>query len=234
MHAGITVMSLFRQDKWLSKMRGSYKVRLRTLLRRLQHDSIGDMNWIPFAVGRTNRPRKNTKFPPADRLPPAGVLQLSGSVGPCGPPAAGRFPRSERHWVDIGGRPTTRLREAADATGADGAAFGAAAATQLTRRRPPQQRWALRQSGTPATTATCAGVAIAAAAVAAVPAAGAAGRGVAPGTGGAAAAAGTRGYGRRPRLHRRCRWQTPTLRLAVSPLAALPAHHLTLQCRGRS
>ena len=75
-------MSLFRQDKWLSKMRGSYKVRLRTLLRRLQHDSIGDMNWIPIEVGRTNRPRKNTKFPPADRFAPRGSSAIVRFCGP--------------------------------------------------------------------------------------------------------------------------------------------------------
>ena len=100
-------------------MRGSdTKVRLETLLRRLQHGSIfGDMNWIPIKWEAPNAtpPTNGTKFPPADRF---GVLQSSGSVG--------LRLRMDRTEVDFGGRPTTRQREAAeDATGADGAASGA-------------------------------------------------------------------------------------------------------------
>ena len=63
-------------------MRGSdTKVRLETLLRRLQHGSIfGDMNWIPIKWEAPNAtpPTNGTKFPPADRF---GVLQSPGSVG---------------------------------------------------------------------------------------------------------------------------------------------------------
>ena len=59
---------------------------LGTLQRRLQHDSIiGNINWIPIEVGQTTRytaHERIQKFLQQTALPPAGVLQSSGSVGP--------------------------------------------------------------------------------------------------------------------------------------------------------
>ena len=102
-------------------------MRLGTLQRRLQHDSIiGDINWIPIEVGRGKRYTADERiqnFLQQTALPPAGFLQSSSSVGP--------LLRVNLHApsdtpVDVGGSPTTRPPEAAvDATGADGAASGA-------------------------------------------------------------------------------------------------------------
>ena len=68
------------------KMRGTDKVRLGTLRRRLQHDSIiGDINWIPIEVGRGKRYTADERiqnFLEQTALPPSGVLQSSSSVGP--------------------------------------------------------------------------------------------------------------------------------------------------------
>ena len=71
--------------------RGSDKVRLGTLQRRLKHSSdsiIGDINWIPIEVGQTKRYTAHERIHhilQQTALPPAGVLQLS-----CGPyPRAG-------------------------------------------------------------------------------------------------------------------------------------------------
>ena len=102
-------------------------MRLGTLQRRLQHDSIiGDINGIPIKVGQGKRYTADERlqnFLQQSALPPAGVLQSSSSVGP--------LLRVNLHApsdtpVDVGGSPTTRPPEAAvDATGADGAASGA-------------------------------------------------------------------------------------------------------------
>ena len=68
------------------KMRGTNKVRLGTLQRRLQHDSIiGDINWIPIEVGRGKRYTADERiqnFLQQTALPPARVLRSSSSVGP--------------------------------------------------------------------------------------------------------------------------------------------------------
>ena len=65
--------------KGFLKMLGSYKVRLGTLQRRLQHDStIGNINWIPIEVGQTKRYTAHERiqnFLQQTALPPAGVLQ---------------------------------------------------------------------------------------------------------------------------------------------------------------
>ena len=111
-------------------MRGSdTKVRLETLLRRLQHGSIiGDMNWIPIEVGRTKRytARKRNKISSSRPFWSSAIARF------CGATAADGFTRTE---VDFGGRPTTRQREAAvDATGADGAASGAPVAAPVGMR----------------------------------------------------------------------------------------------------
>ena len=101
------------------KMRGSDKVRLGTLQRCLQHDSIiGDINWIPIEVGRTKRytaHERIQKFLQQTALPPAGVLQSSGSVGPR---LRADFLASSDTPLDVGGRPTNRPRDAAAAAGA--------------------------------------------------------------------------------------------------------------------
>ena len=79
------------------KMRGSDKVRLWTLQRRLQHDAIiGDINWIPSEVGRTKRyiAHNRYRFPPGDSFAPGGSSTI---VLFCWPPALGGFPRFERH-----------------------------------------------------------------------------------------------------------------------------------------
>ena len=95
------------------KMRGSDKVRLGTLQRRLQHDSIiGDINWIPIEVGRTKRYTAHERIPKflqQTALPPAGVLQSSGSVGPR---LRADFLASSDTPLDVGGRPTNRPRDA--------------------------------------------------------------------------------------------------------------------------
>ena len=95
------------------KMRGSDKVRLGTLQRRLQHDSIiGDINWIPIEVGRTKRytaHERIQKFLQQTALPPAGVLQSSSSVGPR---LRADFLASSDTPLDVGGRPTNRPRDA--------------------------------------------------------------------------------------------------------------------------
>ena len=95
------------------KMRGSDKVRLGTLQRRLQHDSIiGDINWIPIEVGRTKRytaHERIQKFLQQTALPPAGVLQSSCSVGPR---LRADFLASSDTPLDVGGRPTNRPRDA--------------------------------------------------------------------------------------------------------------------------
>ena len=79
------------------KMRGTDKVRLGTLRRRLQHDSIiGDINWIPIEVGRGKRYTADERiqnFLEQTALPPSGVLQSSSSVRP----RLRRSPRAERH-----------------------------------------------------------------------------------------------------------------------------------------
>ena len=86
-------------------------------------------------------------------LPPAGVLQSSGSVGPR---LLVDFLDPSDTLVDVGGRPTTQPREAAvDATGADRAASDAAAVTQRICRRPQLLQQSLRQAGTPAATLKC-------------------------------------------------------------------------------
>ena len=58
-----------------------------------------------------HHPWKDTKFPPADSLPPAGVLQSSCSVGPL---LLVNFHAS----LDVGRRPTTRLQDPAAVAGA--------------------------------------------------------------------------------------------------------------------
>ena len=67
-------------------MRDTDKVRLGTLRRRLQHDSlIGDINWIPIEVGRGKRYTADERiqnFLEQTALPPSCVLQSSSSVGP--------------------------------------------------------------------------------------------------------------------------------------------------------
>ena len=113
-------------------MRGTDKVRLGTLRRRLQHDSIiGDINWIPIEVGRGKRYTADERIQnfleqTASSLLPSGVLQSSSSVGP--QLRVDLLAPSDAP-VDVGGRPTTRPPEAAvDATAAAAAAAGAAAA----------------------------------------------------------------------------------------------------------
>ena len=79
-------------------------------------------------------------------LPPAGVLQSSCSVGLR---LRVDFLASRDTPLDVDGSPTTRPLDAAvDATGADGAASSAAAATQQICRRPQQKLQSLRQAGT--------------------------------------------------------------------------------------
>ena len=61
-------------------------MRLWTLLRCLQHDSIiSNINWIPIEVGRGKRYTAYEwiqNFLQQTALPPGGVLQSSSSVGP--------------------------------------------------------------------------------------------------------------------------------------------------------
>ena len=62
------------------KMRGSDKVRLGTLQRRLQHDSIiGDINWIPIEVGRTKR---NTAHAAVVGAPAGSAATVKGGTPP--------------------------------------------------------------------------------------------------------------------------------------------------------
>ena len=67
--------------------------------RRLQHDSIiGDINWIPFEVGKPKcytTHKKDTKFPPADSFAPSWS---SAIILFCWPPASGGFPRFAWRW----------------------------------------------------------------------------------------------------------------------------------------
>ena len=102
-------------------------MRLGTLRRRLQHNSIvGDINWISIEVGRGKRYTADERiqnFLQQTALPPARVLRSSSSVGPL---LRVNLHASSDTPVDVGGSPTTRPPEAAvDATGADGAASGA-------------------------------------------------------------------------------------------------------------
>ena len=107
-------------------MRGTNKVRLGTLRRRLQHDSIiGDINWISIEVGRGKRYTADERiqnFLQQTALPPAGVLQSSSSVGPL---LRVNLHAPSKTPVDVGGSPIALPPEVAvDATGADGAASG--------------------------------------------------------------------------------------------------------------
>ena len=100
------------------KMLGSYKMQLRTLQRRLQHESIiGYINWIPIEVGLAKSYTAHEliqNFLQQTALPPAGVLQSSCSVGPV---LLVDFPASSDNQLDVGCSPTILQLDTAAAAG---------------------------------------------------------------------------------------------------------------------
>ena len=135
-------------------------MRLGTLRRRLQHDSIiGDINWISIEVGRGKRYTADERiqnFLQQTALPPARVLRSSSSVGPM---LSVNLHSSSDTQVDVGGSPTTRPPPPAGRgcgrywRGRCGLLCTAAAAMQRIRLQPQQQQQMLRLAGTPAAAA---------------------------------------------------------------------------------